>query len=113
MKSAMSRRGVNQRELADGVGVTPAQMSRLIKGERGRTSDILNRMASFLGVSPEAMFRASGALPNNSKDPWADEMQYKINQLTGIRRELAERLLNSLLADQDAEQIKSTKPALK
>ena len=80
IKKAMAQRRVNQRELADGVGVTPAQMSRIIKGERGRTPEVLNKLAVFLGLDPVTVFRKGGALPE-PPSPEADAILDQIDYL--------------------------------
>jgi len=68
-----------------------------------------------LNLDRSTVFRAAGLLLPTSDDPWVDEMEHKISQLTGIRRKLAESLLNSLLDEQerDASSPSQTKPALK
>jgi transcriptional regulator with XRE-family HTH domain len=92
----------SQADLARASGLTRTAISNYING---RTPDeaALRKIAKAFKLPPETVFRAAGILPPASTDAWAETMNHKINQLTGVRREMAERLLNTLLDEQDRE----------
>jgi transcriptional regulator with XRE-family HTH domain len=112
LKAELKRKNISQKELADISGVTPAQISRIISGTRGAGDQALNAIAHALHLSPKLVFEKAGLLSPSADDPWAEQMNHKISQLTGARREMAERLLNTLLDEQDRETRQgSTRPA--
>lgn len=99
----LKNKNMSQADLARASGVTNAQISRVIGGSRGVGPEALAKIAKALHASPEYVFELAGVFPKTSDDPWADSMRYKISHLTGARREMAERLLNTLLDEQDRE----------
>lgn len=54
-------RGWTLEHLADHVGTTPKQLSRLERGERNLTQDWMLRISEALGTSPAALFDRTGA----------------------------------------------------
>jgi transcriptional regulator with XRE-family HTH domain len=96
----------SQADLARASGLTTAAISKYMGG-RIPDKVALRKIAKAFKLPPETVFRAAGALPSIVEDPWVSEMEYKISQLTGMRREMAEQLLNSLL-DQQAREEKSS-----
>jgi len=71
----------------------------------------LRKIAKAFQLPPEIVFRVTGILPPLIDDPWAEKMNHKIGQLTGARREMAERLLDTLLDEQEREtrQVKTSR----
>lgn len=110
LKQEIDKRHISQKELAEISGVTPAQISRIIGGTRGIGPDAIVGIARALKLPPELVFKKAGILPANAEDPWVATMQHKISLLTGPRREMAERLLDTMLNEQDRE-TRETKPA--
>jgi transcriptional regulator with XRE-family HTH domain len=98
----LRERSWSQADLARASGLTRGGVSNYING---RTPDeaALRKIAKALKLSPEAVFRAAGVLPPTINDPWAEQMNHKIGQLSGTRREMAERLLDTLLDEQERE----------
>ena len=93
-----------QADLARASGLTRATISYYLGPKSKKPDeDALRKIAKAFKLPVEAVFRAAGVLPPTTDDPWAENMGYKINQLTGVRREMAERLLNTLLDEQDRE----------
>jgi transcriptional regulator with XRE-family HTH domain len=68
LRSARERAGMSQRALARGI-CTPAYVSRLEKGERIPSLQLLRRLASRLGADADEL--ASG-LPRAARDPLLD-----------------------------------------
>jgi transcriptional regulator with XRE-family HTH domain len=103
---------MSQADLSRSSGLTTGAISNYING-RIPDKVALRKIAKGLNISPLIVFQAAGALPDSTDDPWVADMEYKISQLTGARREMAERLLNTLLAEQDREEHSQAKPVLK
>lgn len=53
---------MSQTELAHLIGVTPAQVSRIISGERSTTNDTLINISHVLKLPQEIVLRAAGVL---------------------------------------------------
>lgn len=100
--SQLKDRGWSQADLARSSGLTRGGVSNYING-RIPDEKALRKIAKAFKLPPEAVFRAAGVLPPTANDLWVENMNYKIGQLTGVRRELAERLINTLLTEQDNE----------
>ena len=100
--SQLKDRGWSQADLARKSGLTRGGVSNYING-RIPDENALRKIAKAFKLPAEVVFRAAGVLPPTTDDPWSENMNHKINQLTGVRREMAERLLNTLLDEQDRE----------
>lgn len=65
MRELRERRGVTQRALAQAIGVTPAYLSALEHGRRGRpTFELLQRIAGYFNIiwdEAEDLFRLADA----------------------------------------------------
>lgn len=107
--SQLKERDWSQADLARYSGLTRGGVSNYING-RIPDESALRKIAKALKLSPEEVFRRAGLLPPLVEDPWAEKMNHKINQLTGQRRELAERLLDALLDEQDRQEAKPISP---
>lgn len=92
----------SQADLARNSGLTRSVISKYMAG-RIPDESALRQIAKALKLSPESVFRAAGILPPSVEDPWVAKMNHKIELLTGPRREMAERLLDTMLAEQDRE----------
>ena len=98
----------SQADLSRASGLTTGAISNYINGRIPDKAG-LRKIAKAIKLPPETVFRAAGVLPSTTDDPWVSEMEYKISQLTGTRREMAERLLNALLDEQERETNKGIK----
>lgn len=99
-----------QADLARASGLTRATISYYLGSKSKKPDDnALRKIAQAFKLPAEAVFRAAGVLPPTVNDPWIEEMNHKISQLTGIHREMAERLLNVLLIEQNNETAPTTK----
>jgi transcriptional regulator with XRE-family HTH domain len=58
-------RGASLRTAARDLGVDPAHLSRLERGEKPVSSDLLKRAARYYKVDHETLTLASGALPDD------------------------------------------------
>jgi len=95
-------RNLTQAELARQAGINRGTLSNIINGHKQAGKDVLVALASALRMPVDTVIRASEGKPA-SIDDWAEKMNHKIGQLTGARREMAERLLDTLLDEQERE----------
>ena len=100
----------SQADLARASGLTTAAISKYMAG-RIPDDAALRKIAKAFKFPPEIVFRAAGILPPTMEDPWAERMNHKIGQLNGSRREMAERLLDTLLEEQERETRQTNKLA--
>ena len=93
LRTARERAGLSQRSLARGI-CTPAYVSRLEKGERIPSLQLLRRLASRLGVDADEL--ASG-LPKRPEDPLLDaELALRLGETIE-----AERLFTAALREDE------------
>lgn len=59
---------MSQSDLARATGITTAQMSRIISGERNAGKETILNIAHALKLPPETVFRAAGLLPPQSPE---------------------------------------------
>lgn len=98
IKAALKKRGINQSQLAELSNITPAQISRIISGERGASIDTLILIADILGIRREDMLRAAAGLTNlESANEWAKRMGHVLEMLGPENRKLAEKLAEQII----------------
>jgi len=81
VKQRMESVGITQVELAQRVGVGQAQISRLLKGERGTDLDTVKRIATALGESQQLYINLYADLPMTKKDIYILEIEADIEKL--------------------------------
>lgn len=59
---------INQKQLADAIGIDPSSMNRIEKGERSVSVAEIIRIADFFGVSTESLIR----------EPQADSVLFRL-----------------------------------
>ncbi len=101
--SELKKHKMTQTELARLAGLGSGTISNIMSGEKKIGPETATAIAHVLRVHPKLVFEKAGLLPPSTDDPWAEQMNHKISQLTGSRREMAERLLDTLLDEQDRE----------
>lgn len=91
---------MSQTELAEKIGMTSSQISRIISGERGTTIDNLMSLADVLVVDRELILRVAANLQTkNEEEEWTENMNHKLKLLTPATRPIAEKLLDALLIE--------------
>lgn len=106
----IKQRGWSQSDLARASGLTRQVISYYLVGEsKSPNPEALRAIASALKLPPETVFRAAGILPPASDDPWADEMAFKLAELDPAKRAMAERLIQALAEQEEAEKTKTLK----
>jgi transcriptional regulator with XRE-family HTH domain len=98
--SELDKRGWTQAELAKRSGVTSAQISRIISGQRGSETKTLVAIANALKISPDVFLRAAGLLPPApEKDEWVEQASFKLSKLDPSRRSIADSFIDALLEE--------------
>lgn len=96
-----AKKGWSDYRLSVETGLSSSVFSKARQGILPKW-DALVRIAKAFDVPPTTAFQKAGLLPPpKNNDPWVEDMNHKISQLTGNRREMAERLLETLLMEQD------------
>lgn len=104
VKAALIKKGMNQTDLADRINVTPAQISRIMSGERGTSIETLVKIADALNIRHEDIFKAAAGLPalEVTSDKWVEQMNIKLNNIKDPKsRSIAEKLLDSLASESE------------
>jgi transcriptional regulator with XRE-family HTH domain len=101
VKEALLKKRMNQTELAERINITPAQISRILSGERGTTIETLVLIADVLGIKRDEILRAAAGLPSpeEENDEWVEDMNYKIKSLPKPLRPIAEKMLDALIEE--------------
>ena len=102
--NVLREREMSQSELARVAGISKGTVSNLINGTSGIGQDSLLAIARALRLPPETVFRAAGIFPPATNDPWADEMSHKLSALDETRKNVASKVLDALLDEQEKEQ---------
>lgn len=103
LTTQLRQRDMTQAELARLAGINRGTLSNIINGHKQIGKDSLISISNALHLPIDVVARAAEGKPP-ALDEWSEQMNHKISQLTGARREMAERLLNTLLDEQDREQ---------
>lgn len=94
----MKKNGLNQKELAQKVGVTESAMSYYIKGERTPRSDVLKRIAITLSTSVDYLLGTN----NSNERIQNNQLQYlqrNLSKLDPERLKKAEDILKMVFDD--------------
>lgn len=67
LQNEIKIRNISQAELARRSNITPAQISRLLSGDRNPGDDALLGIANALQIQPEIVFEKAGILPPSSE----------------------------------------------
>jgi DNA-binding Xre family transcriptional regulator len=57
LKPILQKEKISQKDLADRIGVTPAQVSRIISGDRGVELNLIYKIARAIHHQPEEVYR--------------------------------------------------------
>ena len=101
IKDVLDRKKISQVDLAQRINLTPAQVSRIISGERGTSIETLVLIADALGVERDLMLKiASGSLfKNTDVNKEVEEINHKINLLTPQRLAAIEVIIDAFLRE--------------
>lgn len=83
LKALMKERGMNQKQLAEATGLTPAAVSRYVNGERTPRAITVAAMAKALGVEPADI---TGTAAERETDEAVRLIARNANNLTEAQR---------------------------
>jgi transcriptional regulator with XRE-family HTH domain len=108
----LEKRNMSQSDLAKTSGLTRQAISYYLGDKSKRPDDeALNKIAHALRIHPKKIYEAAGILPPElEEDPWVDMMNYKIRNLPIEAREIAERLINTVAEQEEANRRGKLKP---
>lgn len=103
--SQLSQRNMSQSDLARLTGLTRQTISYYVSGKSKEPDrDALLEIARVFKLPKETVYRAAGLIDQKSEsDPWAETMVHRLSQIRPGRRRMAERFIQSLLEDEEAE----------
>ena len=82
LREELEKRAWTQAELARQSKISPAQVTRLLNGERGIGENGIVAIAHALKLPPETVFRAAGLLPpQSSKNERIEQAVYLMDDL--------------------------------
>jgi transcriptional regulator with XRE-family HTH domain len=102
----LSEKGWTQAELARRSGVSPAQITRVLSGERGLGEQSILAIAEALKLPPDEVYRAAGLLPQMGDDPYAREAAHLIGLLSEDQKRSAIEILRTLVSVEERKKKK-------
>lgn len=82
LRTELETRRISQTELAFMIGVRPAQVSRIISGERSTTAETLQGIARAFKMPLQQVYRAAGILPPAPEvNEMIEQILYEIGDL--------------------------------
>ena len=84
IKTALNTKKMSQVDLAQRINVTPAQISRIISGERGTSIETLILIADALGIQRDFILKVASGLNTDEQsegDDLVEILNQKINML--------------------------------
>lgn len=99
LKQARTEKKISQQELAKLVGIHYTNIGRYERGEANPTTNVLNKLAQALDVSPD--FLINGTLENKAENSISDTellIQFrKVEQLPPDKKRLVKEFLDAFL----------------
>lgn len=97
----MNKKNWSQSRTADESGLSRQAIANYVDGRIPDHESIL-ALARVFKARPEGLFRmAIGLREQPDEDPWVEDMDYKLRQISTPRlREMAERLIDSLMEEE-------------
>ena len=110
----MEEKGIAPADIARTGFVTDSAVSLLLSMKTKSVSvEMCKAISKAADVPLVTVYRAAGILPpENGSDPWVEEMDHKLRQLSPTLRDVANRFINSLAESEEAEKRKA-KPKTK
>lgn len=103
LREELDRRGWTQAKLAGLMGMSPAQVTRIMSGERGIGEQSLTAIAKAFRIPPEEVYRAAGLLPARAgHDELVDRAEHMLRSFkTEQYRQIALATLEALLVQEE------------
>ena len=100
----MGQRNISQQDLAQKSGITAAQISRVISGQRGLGEKSLTAIAHALKISPVTIFRKAGLLPEGGDSASFEDWQYLLSKLPPEEQEEVRKIVEMKIERRQKEE---------
>ena len=99
IKKIREERGMMQKEIANAIGVHPSNYSKMEKGEREFSIEVVDKLAKYFGLTIDELVHAKGKIPKEVKieDKTANEKLHMIAQLEEEDKQAVYRVIDSML----------------
>ena len=99
IKRLREEKGLMQKEIASAVGVHPSNYSKMEKGEREFSIEVIDKLAKYFGLSIDELVHMNGKLPKEVKieDKTANEKVQLIAQLEDDDKQAVFRIIDCML----------------
>jgi len=94
-------KGWTDNKLAVRAGISPSVLTRARQGSMPKWEACV-AIASALNISPVIVFHKAGLISDDN-DPWAENMNHRVSKLSGVRRSIAEKLIDALSEEEQNE----------
>ena len=74
--SAYAKQGITQREIAEGIGITPSQLSDYLNDKKSPTYDVFGNICRYFGMSSDYVLNIHG--------DYLDEIKKTVQAFTGL-----------------------------
>ncbi len=101
----MGQRNMSQQDLAKKSGITAAQISRVISGQRGLGEKSLTAIAHALKISPITIFRIAGLLPEGGDNAAFEDWQFLLNKLPPQEQEEVRKIVEMKIERRQKEDL--------
>ena len=104
LRDRMEERDMKSRDLALAAKMDPGSLSRILNYERKPNADTLAAIADALSISRYEVFSAAGYMDNRSGiNPIIESLAQRIADLPPQQQELINAMIDTLLAQQEAQ----------
>lgn len=99
IKRLREEKGLMQKEIANAINVHPSNYSKMEKGEREFSIEVIDRLAKFFGISIDNLVHNENKIPLEIKveDKTASEKVQMIAQLAEEDKQAIYRIIDGIL----------------
>lgn len=99
IKKLREEKGLMQKEVANTVGVHPSNYSKMEKGEREFSIEVIDKLAKFFGLSIDELVHMNGKMPEavTVEDKTTNEKVQLISQLEEEDKHAVFRIIDGML----------------
>ena len=112
IRELREERGLTQRELAEAIGIDRTAIAKYETGASGAKSEMLEKLATFFGVSTDYLLGRTGIRSPAQDDPGSEEAEIRA-YLQQIKDDPSTRMMFDLAKGATLEEIRATVAFLK
>src|SRR3990172_817697 len=105
LESELGKRKLSRAEFSKRGKIAAPQVTRVLNREQNPGLKFLFATARALKLPRSIVYRAANIddMDKNNADEWVEEMDHKLSLLDPKYRSIAERIIDSMLAEEEAE----------